>query len=127
MVSPETKTQKDARLVYEQELLSGKITQIVGGLLETHGITRRELARRLGVGESRVTRILNGTENLTLETVAALGLALGLRFAIVPLPLEDRDDTPAAADPPPPRWLAGQRRLVAGQKVAEAPPKRSSE
>lgn len=116
--------EKDPRLVYEQGLLSGKVSQIIGGLLETHGITRRELARRLGVGESRVTRILNGTENLTLETVAALGLALGLRFAVVPLPLADRAETPAAGDPPPPRWLAGQRRLAARASLAEPPPKR---
>ncbi len=113
---------KDPRLVYEQELLSGKVAQIAGGLLETHHIPRNELARRLGVSESRVTKILNGTENLTMETVANLGRALGIRFVVAPVPFADRSDTPAADDPEPPRWLAGQRRLVAKTSNAKSPP-----
>jgi transcriptional regulator with XRE-family HTH domain len=112
------------RVTYERELLSGSVIDTVGGLLEAHGIPQKELARRLGVSEARVSRILGGGENLTLNTVAALGRALGVRFAIVPIPFEDRADTPAADDPPPPRWLAHQRRAVAESPTAPGPPSR---
>lgn len=113
---------KDPHIIYEQELLSSAVINVVGGLLETHGITRRELARRLEVKESRVSRILNGRENMTLATIASLGRALGVRFALAPIPYDDRGNTPAADDPPPPRWLAGRRRLIAEATTASGLP-----
>lgn len=115
--------------LYEVDLLAGSVLQVVKGLMKDHGISQRELADRLGVSEARVSRLLHDSENLKLSMVAALGRAVGIRFALAPIPFADRSETPAAGDPPPPRWIAGQRRLVAESTSAAGPhpqPKRSS-
>jgi transcriptional regulator with XRE-family HTH domain len=110
---------------YEVDLLAGSVMQVVKGLMKTHAISQRELADRLGVSEARVSRVLNDSENMKLSMVAALGRAVGVRFAVAPIPFADRDQTPAAGDPPPPRWLASQRRLVSESTSASGPrPKR---
>jgi len=41
------------------------------------GINRTELARRMGVANSRITAMLNGTNNLTIETLVRAGRAVG--------------------------------------------------
>jgi transcriptional regulator with XRE-family HTH domain len=108
-------------------MLYGEAIETVAALLVSSDITRRELARRLKVSEARITRILNGRENTTLKTIADLGWALGMRFAFVPIPYEDRDGTPAAADPPPPRWLASIRRRIAAMTGAPGPSAKPAE
>ena len=45
-------------------------------------ITRSDLAARLGIPRSRVTRVLDGGENITLETFAKFGLACGVRWQL---------------------------------------------
>jgi len=111
------------RLAYEEELLRGEAVEVIADLLDEHGISRRQLAERLGVGEPRVSRILSGRENATLGTIAELGDALGVRFALVPIPYEDRAGTPAAGDPPPPEWLDRSRLRVAGiERASGVPP-----
>lgn len=112
------------RLAYEEELLRGEAVEVIADLLEDHGISQRRLAERLGVGEARVSRILSGRENATLGTIAELGDALGVRFALVPIPYEDRAGTQAADDPPPPEWLDRRRRRVAGTERAGGVPPR---
>jgi transcriptional regulator with XRE-family HTH domain len=109
------------RLAYEEELLRGEAVEMVGGMLKELGISQRELAGRLGVGEARVSRILSGRENATLGTLALLGHVLGLRFALVAIPYEDRQGGPAADDPPPPPWLARERKRIASTLQAKGP------
>lgn len=46
------------------------------------GISRSELARRMGVSRPYISKVLNGCENLTLETVGRFGLALGVHWTI---------------------------------------------
>jgi transcriptional regulator with XRE-family HTH domain len=108
--------------MYEADLLASSVLHVVKGMMEDNKISQRELARRLGVSEARVSRLLNDSENLKLSVVAALGRAVGIRFGVVPLPYDDRSGTPAADDPPPPRWIAEERRLVAQAKSASLPP-----
>jgi len=43
-------------------------------------ITKKEIAERMGVVPARITKILNGTENLTIETLVRAGMAIGARF-----------------------------------------------
>lgn len=112
------------RLAYEQELLRGEAVEVIADLLDSHDISQRQLAERLGVGEARVSRILSGRENATLATIAELGDALGVRFALVAIPYEDRTGTPAAEDPPPPDWLDRQRRRIAATRQAHGVPSR---
>jgi transcriptional regulator with XRE-family HTH domain len=112
----------DPRRQYEQELLWAETLELLGVLLDAGKITQRELAHRLGTDEGYISRVLNGGRpNLTLKTIADVGWALGYRFELAAIPLADRDATPAAADPPPPRWVAGERRRLATTTKAEGP------
>jgi transcriptional regulator with XRE-family HTH domain len=122
--SPSTARAIENRRTFERELLFGESTETIHALLQSMDISQKELAQRLGLTEGRVSRILSGRENVTLRTLADVGWAIGIRFALVPLPFEDRADTPAADDPPPPRWLARLRRLATSRRVAGLPSKR---
>lgn len=97
------------RRVYEEELLFGEATDTVAALVESLGLTQRDLAGRLGVSEGRVSQILSGKENLTLRSLAALGWALGVQFDLDPRPMADRAGTPAVNDPTAPAWLGRLR------------------
>ena len=54
--------------------------------MNREGINRSELAERMGVGPSRITAMLNGSNNLTIETLVRAGHAVGadLQQAFVP-------------------------------------------
>lgn len=95
----------DVRRAFEEELLFGEVTDTVSGLVDAAGVSQRELARRLGVSEARISQILSGSENLTLRSVAALGWALGVRIGVSPSQMQNRAGTPAESDPPAPVWL----------------------
>lgn len=101
----EAMSDPEVRRVFEEELLFGEATDTAAALLESLGKTQRELARRLGVSEGRISQILSGAENLTLRTLAAVGWALGVRFQLDSVPMADRQGTPAQDDPPVPAWL----------------------
>jgi len=45
-------------------------------LMKAQGVSRAELARRMGVSRAYVTKLLNGNANITLETLAKFSLAL---------------------------------------------------
>lgn len=99
----------EVRRTFEEELLYSEATDTLEALVESTEIARKELASRLGVSAGRVSQILNGGENLTLRSLAAMGWALGIRFELTPTPMADRRGTPACDDPPPPAWLANLR------------------
>ena len=99
----------EVRRTFEEELLYGEATDTLEALVESLGITRKELAARLGVSQGRVSQILSGGENLTLRSLAAVGWALGIRFDLMPSPMADRRGTPACDDRPPPTWLSSLR------------------
>lgn len=52
-------------------------------LLHHAGRTRADLARALGWSRGRVTQVLSGHENLTVQTIAAVTQALGYTFDTV--------------------------------------------
>ncbi|HEX6204363.1 MAG TPA: helix-turn-helix transcriptional regulator [Solirubrobacterales bacterium] len=99
------KKSEGERRDFERELLYGEVGETLGALIAELGISQRQLADRLGLSESRVSRILGGAENVTLKTLADLGVALGLRFRLAAEELPDRDQGPAAEDGPLPEWL----------------------
>lgn len=79
------------------EMGAAHITNEVIGLLHTalanSGISQRELAARLGVGESRVSQVLNGDGNLRLTTIGRFLAAMNCKV----------DLSPRAFDAPSPR------------------------
>lgn len=58
--------------------------------LQRCGITQRTLAKRLGTSEARVSQVLSGNENITIDTlakwVAAMGHGVTLTFEADPEP-----------------------------------------
>ena len=64
-------------------------------LLHHAGKSRADLARALGWSRARVTQVLSGHENLTVQTIAAITKALGYTFDAV----FRKTGAPAAAQP----------------------------
>jgi transcriptional regulator with XRE-family HTH domain len=71
--------------------LSRLITQVTNEInwnMREHGITRADLASRMGVSPGRVSQVLSGGDNLTLRTLAALATALDAEFQVELEPLK---------------------------------------
>jgi predicted XRE-type DNA-binding protein len=56
------------KLIVVEELLQ---------FMKREGINRSELAERMGVRPSRITKMLSGDENLTIDTLVRAGRAVG--------------------------------------------------
>jgi transcriptional regulator with XRE-family HTH domain len=76
--------QRTAETQIDEELLAlvTQLTNEINWCLRERGLTRADLAARMGVSPGRVSQILGGGENLTLRTLAALSTALDARFGI---------------------------------------------
>lgn len=59
---------------------SGAIASGVLHALDALHITKKELATRMNVSPQQVTKILQGSENLTLQTITKLEAALGIEL-----------------------------------------------
>jgi transcriptional regulator with XRE-family HTH domain len=72
----------EARIDEEMYRLITQLTNEVNWHMRERGLTRADLAARMGVSPGRVSQILSGGENLTLRTLAALATALDARFDV---------------------------------------------
>lgn len=82
----------------EDEMLA-LITQLTNEItwhMRERGLTRADLAARMGVSPGRVSQILGGGENLTLRTLAALSTALDARFDVELTALKSGDSYTSA-------------------------------
>jgi transcriptional regulator with XRE-family HTH domain len=71
--------------------LSRLITQVTNETdwhMREQGLTRADLAGRMGVSPGRVSQVLSGGENLTLRTLATLAAALDAGFELQLKPRE---------------------------------------
>lgn len=50
--------------------------------MDRQGLTRTELAKRLNVNKSSVSRVLSATQNISLETMARYCAELGLEIIV---------------------------------------------
>ena len=64
--------------------MSVAIANRIYEILESKGMTQKELAQRLGKTETEVSRWLSGTHNMTLSTVCKISTALGEEIVTVP-------------------------------------------
>ena len=74
-ISPEMKLQME---------MSVAIANRIYEILETKGMTQKDLAKRLGKTETEVSRWLSGTHNLTLSTICKISAALEEEIVTVP-------------------------------------------
>jgi transcriptional regulator with XRE-family HTH domain len=95
--------QKDIEAQVDEEL-SRLVTQLTNEItvyLREHGLTRAELAGRMGVSPGRISQVLSGGENLTLRTLAALSTALDAQFDVQLIsgkPVSDAGSGPVLTD-----------------------------
>jgi transcriptional regulator with XRE-family HTH domain len=59
-----------------------KFTMRLHELMQEQGISKTELAKRLGVSQPYVTRVLKGGDNLTVGTMVKLARAVGASLQI---------------------------------------------
>ena len=72
----------DVRIDEELSRLITEVTNEVTWRMREDGVTRADLAGRMGVSPGRVSQVLSGGENLTLRTLASLASALDGRFEV---------------------------------------------
>jgi transcriptional regulator with XRE-family HTH domain len=82
--------QNDPEYVIEELKLA--LAEGIEESMERKGLTRSEFARRLGTSPAYVTKLLRGTFNPTLETIARIAIALDARLQ---LSLSPRDSIAA--------------------------------
>ena len=75
-----TPDRERARLIVE-------ITEHVACLMQDQGITKTDLARKMGKSPAFVTKIMSGTNNFTVSTIADIFFVLGKSAHVVPGPL----------------------------------------
>ena len=73
--------EEDRRLMGQEDLIFD-VSQLLWDTLEESGVSRAELARRLGTSESYITKLLRGCSNLTLRSIADIFGALGKRVVV---------------------------------------------
>lgn len=64
--------------------------------LEDQGITRRELAKRCGMADANVSRVLAGITDPQVSTVERMLTAIDMRLEIVPAKARRRAASPAS-------------------------------
>lgn len=74
----------EGRRLLKQEELILEVTEALSAAIEERGLTRSEVAKRLGKTKGFVSQLLAGGRNLTLRTVADIADAIGisLRLAV---------------------------------------------
>jgi transcriptional regulator with XRE-family HTH domain len=70
-----------------QEALILDATELISELMEARGLSRAELAKRIGKARGFVTQVLSGSRNMTLRTFADLAYALDARVTVQALPI----------------------------------------
>lgn len=89
-------------------------------------VTQAELARRVGVSRGYISRVFRGLENLTLETMTKLAIAVGgsVRLHVAPQDRVTRwNDVPSVTDAVaevPPSSGTHQRRDITRSSVRSA-------
>lgn len=62
----------------QQELIVD-VTEAIYKMMASKGITKADLARKSGLSKSRITKLLNGSANMTLRSIADIAFALGVK------------------------------------------------
>lgn len=66
----------------EQERLILEATEVISRCMQERGVSKAELARRVGRSRAYLTQVLSGSRNMTLRTLADLAHALDCRVTM---------------------------------------------
>ena len=67
----------EAKRIYQQERAILAATELIWQTMQEQGISKAQLAKRLGKSRAYVTQLLDGRANMTLRTVVDVFFALG--------------------------------------------------
>lgn len=79
--------QREYERLVEQETLIFEATELISELIEEYGVSRKELAEKLGRSKGFVTQVLSGDRNMTLRTLSDFAFALEHRVNVAAAPL----------------------------------------
>ena len=79
---------------FQQERVILELAILIRRLLKEKGLTKADLAARLGKSKAFVTQLLNGHANMTLRTISDVMCALGHSLNVAAGPLEVRATNP---------------------------------
>src|SRR5712691_5464802 len=77
----EQSSPENRRLLKQEELILD-VTEALSAAIEESGLTKSELAKRLGKTKGYVSQLLAGGRNLTLRTVADIADAIGISLKV---------------------------------------------
>lgn len=72
----------EARRRYEEERLILWTTEAIWKAMDEQGLTRAEVAEKLGTSRANITQLLSGSRNMTLRSLASLAFACEMRAEI---------------------------------------------
>jgi transcriptional regulator with XRE-family HTH domain len=98
----------EARVDEELSLLVTQLMNEINWHMRERGLTRADLASRMGVSPGRISQVLSGGENLTLRTLASIATALDARFETDLRPRETGNGAVDATPRPGPAVAAEQ-------------------
>jgi len=75
---------------YKLESMELEVTERILQVMEEKGITRSELAERLGVSKAAVSKLFNNGSNMTLKRLLTIAEALGQELRVNLGPVERR-------------------------------------
>ena len=78
----------EARRLYEQERLVLWVSEALAQAMAESGLSKADLAERLGTSRAHITQVLSGSRNMTLRTMADLAWACNQRAEVHMEPLE---------------------------------------
>jgi transcriptional regulator with XRE-family HTH domain len=86
--------------LYAREELIEDFLGAVEEAMQQQGVSRSDLANRLGCKPANITQIMRRTRNLTASTMVDIAFALGLRLQLQVEPAQSEDGQQESGGPP---------------------------
>ena len=85
----------DGRRELQRERLILEVTELICSVMDEQGITRSELAGKLGRSKGYITQLLDGRANMTLRTISDVMWSMDRGLCVSAQPLSGRLHPPA--------------------------------
>lgn len=74
--------------LYQQERAIYEVTELIESVMDEKGVSRADLARKLGKSRGWVTQLLDGEANKTIRTIADVLAVLGREYRSFQRPIQ---------------------------------------
>ena len=74
-------TEKGKRLLHQERAILA-VTELICAIMDENGVSKTELAARLGKSKGYISQILDGTANMTIRTIADVFTVLGKTLTV---------------------------------------------